>query len=69
LGKGRNQKMYQVHELAESKERESEKLRKALGLKAGEGDGAEHPMARQDRKRQEDIVRRGEREEAAAAKT
>ena len=64
-GKGRNLKMYQVHEMAESKERESEKLRKALGLKAGEGDEAEHPMARQDRRRQEDMVRRGEREEAA----
>ena len=64
-GKARNLKMYQVHDMAESKERESERLRKALGLKAGEGDDAEHPMARQDRRRQEDIVRRGEREEAA----
>jgi hypothetical protein len=64
-GKGRNLKMYQVHEMAESKERESERLRKALGLKVEEGDDAEHPMARQDRRRQEDIVRRGERDEAA----
>lgn len=64
-GKGKNLKMYQVHELAESKERESEKLRKALGLRVEDGDDAEHPMARQDRRRQEDIVRRGERDEAA----
>ena len=64
-GKGKTLKNYQVHEMAESKERESERLRKALGLKAGEGDDAEHPMARQDRRRQEDIVRRGEKEEAA----
>lgn len=64
-GKGRNLKMYQVHEMAENKERESEKLRKALGLKFGEGDDAEHPMARQDRRRQEDIVRRGEKEDAS----
>ena len=64
-GKGRNLKMYQVHEMAESKERESEKLRKALGLRAGEGDEAEHPMARQDRRKQEDMVKRGERDEAA----
>lgn len=63
--KGRNLKMYQVHEMAENKERETEKLRKALGLKAGEEDGSEHPMARQDRRKQEDLVRRGEREEAA----
>jgi len=29
-------KSYQVHELAEAKARESEKLRRALGLKGGE---------------------------------
>jgi len=63
--KGRNLKMYQVHEMAENKERESERLRKALGLKAGEGDNSEHPMARQDRRKQEDLARKGERDEAA----
>jgi cwf21 domain len=63
--KGRNLKMYQVHEMAENKERESERLRKALGLKAGEEDDSEHPMARQDRRKQEDLARKGERDEAA----
>jgi hypothetical protein len=49
-------KSYQVHELAEAKERESERLRRALGLKVGDvggGDGGEHPMARQERRRRE----------------
>jgi len=52
--KGKGFKRYQVHELAEAKERESERLRRALGLKGDVGgDGSEHPMARQDRRRRE----------------
>jgi len=35
LGRGKNLKMHQVHELAEAKIQESEKLRKALGIKEG----------------------------------
>ena len=77
LGKGKGLKMHQVHELAEVKMRESERLRRALGLKEGEyvndnqGKGkdgamsaeeAEHPMARQERRKREDAERR-EREE------
>lgn len=62
-------KRYQVHELAEAKERESERLRRALGLKGDEGrEDGEHPMARQERRRQakeEEEVRR-ERKEAEA---
>ena len=51
-GGGRGLKSYQVHELAEAKERESEKLRRALGLKGDElGEDGEHPMARQDKRR------------------
>jgi hypothetical protein len=47
-------KSYQVHELAEAKERESERLRRALGLRPGEiPDDGEHPMARQDKRRRE----------------
>ncbi|KPI42586.1 Pre-mRNA-splicing factor CWC21 [Cyphellophora attinorum] len=51
-------KSYQVHELAEAKARESERLRRALGLRGDEvggkdGDGGEHPMARQERRRVE----------------
>jgi hypothetical protein len=48
-------KGYQVHELAEAKERESERLRRALGLKKGQGEGedGEHPMARQERRKRE----------------
>ena len=47
-------KSYQVHELAEAKERESERLRKALGLKPGEiAEDGEHPMARQEKRRRE----------------
>ena len=34
-GRGKNLKMHQVHELAEAKILESEKLRKALGIKEG----------------------------------
>lgn len=59
-GKGKL-KGYQVHELAEAKERESERLRRALGLKGDEvgGDG-EHPMARQEKRK---IQQEREREE------
>lgn len=47
-------KSYQVHELAEAKERESERLRRALGLKAGEvPEDGEHPMARQEKRRRQ----------------
>lgn len=47
-------KGYQVHELAEAKAKESEKLRRALGLKNGDsGEGDEHPMARQERRKRE----------------
>jgi hypothetical protein len=51
---GKGLKSYQVHELAEAKERESERLRRALGLKPSEipADG-EHPMARQEKRRRE----------------
>lgn len=49
---GKGLKSYQVHELAEAKERESERLRRALGLKPGQEDG-EHPMARQEKRRRE----------------
>lgn len=34
-GRGKNLKMHQVHELAEAKIQESERLRKALGIKEG----------------------------------
>jgi len=55
-------KSYQVHELAEAKERETERLRKALGLKAGDGDDdAEHPMARQEKRRREAEGKEGDR--------
>ncbi|EXJ80402.1 hypothetical protein A1O1_08546 [Capronia coronata CBS 617.96] len=51
---GKGLKSYQVHELAEAKERESERLRKALGLKPDEArEGGEHPMARQEKRRRE----------------
>ncbi|KIW17326.1 hypothetical protein PV08_04518 [Exophiala spinifera] len=51
---GKGLKSYQVHELAEAKERESERLRRALGLKAGEiAEDGEHPMARQEKRRRE----------------
>ncbi|KAJ9626658.1 uncharacterized protein PV06_00071 [Exophiala oligosperma] len=51
---GKGLKSYQVHELAEAKERESERLRRALGLKAGEiSEDGEHPMARQEKRRRE----------------
>jgi hypothetical protein len=49
---GKGLKRYQVHEMAEAKERESERLRRALGLKSGDiPDDGEHPMARQERKK------------------
>lgn len=51
--RGKGLKNYQVHELAEAKERESERLRRALGLKGDEAGDGEHPMARQDRRRRE----------------
>lgn len=51
---GKGLKSYQVHELAEAKERESERLRRALGLKPGEiQDDGEHPMARQEKRRRD----------------
>ncbi|EXJ63177.1 hypothetical protein A1O7_03623 [Cladophialophora yegresii CBS 114405] len=51
---GKGLKSYQVHELAEAKERESERLRRALGLKPGEiPEDGEHPMARQEKRRRE----------------
>lgn len=47
-------KSYQVHELAEAKERESDRLRRALGLKPDEfPEDGEHPMARQGKRRRE----------------
>ncbi|KEF61740.1 uncharacterized protein A1O9_03310 [Exophiala aquamarina CBS 119918] len=47
-------KSYQVHEMAEAKERESDRLRRALGLKAGEvPEDGEHPMARQEKRRRQ----------------
>ncbi|KIX94279.1 uncharacterized protein Z520_09989 [Fonsecaea multimorphosa CBS 102226] len=51
---GKGLKSYQVHELAEAKEQESERLRRALGLKPGEiPQDDEHPMARQEKRRRE----------------
>lgn len=57
---GARAKSYQVHELAEAKARESEKLRRALGLKGGEREGeeGEHPMARQERRKREGEMQR-----------
>ena len=53
-GGGSRLKSYQVHEMAEAKELESERLRRALGLKGDEtGHDGEHPMARQDKRRRE----------------
>ncbi|KAK5944748.1 tyrosine-protein phosphatase siw14 [Knufia obscura] len=62
---GARVKSYQVHELAEAKARESEKLRRALGLKGETRDGeeGEHPMARQERRKREAEVQRVKREE------
>lgn len=66
-GGGGKAKSYQVHELAEAKARESEKLRRALGLKGdtgGDADGdGEHPMARQERRKREAELQRSKREE------
>jgi hypothetical protein len=56
-------KNYQVHELAEAKQRESERLRRALGLKGDEASVEEHPMARQDRRRREKDLGDQKREE------
>ncbi|KAJ9612342.1 hypothetical protein H2200_003939 [Cladophialophora chaetospira] len=51
---GKGLKSYQVHELAEAKERESDRLRRALGLKQSEiPEDGEHPMARQEKRRRE----------------
>lgn len=51
---GRKMKGYQVHEMAEAKERESERLRRALGLgRVREGEEGEHPMARQEKENRE----------------
>ena len=52
LGGGKNLKRHQVHELAEAKIQESEKLRKALGIKAGrEGMAWEDKREHKDRER------------------
>jgi len=61
-GDGKGLKMHQVHELAEAKIRESERLRRALGLKGDEADeGGEHPMARQERRKREmNVLRENE---------
>jgi hypothetical protein len=57
---GKALKSYQVHEMAEAKERESERLRRALGLKAAEiPEDGEHPMARQEKRRREREEQRG----------
>ncbi|KIV85017.1 hypothetical protein PV11_00755 [Exophiala sideris] len=65
---GKALKSYQVHEMAEAKERESERLRKALGLKPGEiREDGEHPMARQEkrrREREEKQVKEGDEEKS-----
>jgi len=63
--KGGRTKSYQVHELAEAKARESEKMRRALGLKGGAKDGEEegdHPMARQERRKRAADLQRVTRE-------
>lgn len=64
---GGKAKSYQVHELAEAKARESEKLRRALGLKgnpdADPQDEGEHPMARQERRKREAELQRIKRED------
>ena len=63
-GQGKGLKSYQVHEMAEAKERESEKLRRALGLKGDElGNDGEHPMARQEKRRRERDLEGEKREE------
>lgn len=70
--KGGRAKSYQVHELAEAKARESEKLRRALGLKADvvkDGEEAEHPMARQNRRKREADLERVRREEQGVDRT
>lgn len=60
-------KSYQVHELAEAKARESERLRRALGLKAGEvAEDGEHPMARQEKRRRKREEEDGDAAAAAA---
>lgn len=60
---GKNLKKYQVHELAEAKEKESEKLRRALGLKGDQlGEDGLHPMARQEERRRRDREKAGEAE-------
>lgn len=61
-------KGYQVHEMAEAKERESERLRRALGLgRVREGEEGEHPMARQGRLgREREEKRERERERAGS---
>jgi len=63
--KGGRTKSYQVHELAEAKAKESEKMRRALGLKGGVKDGEEegdHPMARQERRKRDADLQRAKRE-------
>ena len=73
-GKAKN---YQVHELAEAKAKESERLRRALGLKADAVSGAEngdkdanseHPMAKQDRRKREAEADRARRDESSVKK-
>lgn len=74
--KGGRAKSYRVHELAEAKAKESEKLRRALGLRGdvGDGDGTngnnegEHPMARQERRKREAELDRARREEKAGSR-
>ncbi|KAL2412745.1 hypothetical protein ABEF95_003021 [Exophiala dermatitidis] len=64
ISDGKGLKSYQVHELAEAKERESERLRKALGLRPGEiPEDGEHPMARQDKRRRERELLEGAKDE------
>lgn len=70
---GTKAKSYQVHELAEAKAKESERLRRALGLKGekgreGEDPDSEHPMARQDRRKREAEADRLRRDEQPATK-
>ncbi|KIV91012.1 hypothetical protein PV10_05604 [Exophiala mesophila] len=63
---GKNLKKYQVHELAEAKEKESEKLRRALGLKGDQlGEDGLHPMARQEERKRRDREKAAELEQQA----
>ena len=57
-GKGRGLKAHQVHELAAAKIEESERLRKALGIREDYEEGSHW-------KRQEERLREGVKEETA----